>query len=147
MAGLDLETCKAIANAPLEDALTMLSIDDAEKQEGFSYQKLSGLTMYYNPAVLPARVYVSDDKVEMVYISASELQSTTPTQLEQIIDGGEPTQLRSRSGKKAKQYVHPEQGFAYSCQGEKIFFVEVFKGRPLEAYLEEIYEEPGPFIR
>jgi hypothetical protein len=144
----DLETCVAIVNASVEDALTMLEVDDAEKQEGLSYQKLSDLTMYYNPAVLSARVYISSAKVEMVYVPSGEwLRDITPKQLEEKIGGGAPTRLRSRSGKKASHYVHPEQGIAYSSQKDKVLFVEVFQSRPLEAYLEQIYEEPGPFIR
>lgn len=148
MQRFDLETYKAIVNASVKDVLAMLKVDDTEKQEGLSYQKLTDLTMYYNPTVLSARVYIGSEKVEMVYVPSGEwLRDITPEQLEKKIGGGAPTHLRSRSGKKASHYVHPEQGIAYSSQKDKVLFVEVFQSRSLEAYLEQIYEEPGPFIR
>jgi hypothetical protein len=57
-----------------------------------------------------------------------------------------PARRRGRSSTTANQYVQAERGVAYSEDGDEVEFVEVFPPRSLEAYLEDIYRDPGEFI-
>ena len=92
-------------------------------------------------------MYVGSERVEMVYVpSGPALAGVTRSELEECA-GTQPTLLRSRAGKEYVHYSHPEQGIAYSSEGDKVRFVEIFRPRSLNAYKAEIYRDPGPFIR
>jgi len=111
------------------------------------YEGLEHVTHYYNPSVSPARVYVSDGRVQMVYVpSGAAVAETTPSEIDAQI-GGRGHRLRSRTGKTANQYVQAERGVAYSEDEGRVQFVEIFPPRSLEAYLKDIYRDPGPFTR
>jgi hypothetical protein len=55
--------------------------------------------------------------------------------------------MRSRAGKEYTHTVYPTEGVAFSADGDEVVILEVFPPRTLDAYLKEIYEDPGPFIR
>ena len=124
-----------------------LETDGGETHRGVRYEGLEGLSQYYNPAVFPGRVYVGSDGVEMVYVpSGPALAGVTRGDIEKGA-GTQPTLLRSRAGKEYVHYAHPEQGIAYSSEGDQVRFDEIFRPRSLDAYEAEIYRDPGPFIR
>lgn len=124
-----------------------LDIEHGETHHGASYEGLKDLTQYYNAAAFPGRVYVSGERVEMVYIPhGSALADTTVKELRSALKGKSKS-LRSRAGKEFDHMVYPADGVAFSCEDDELRFVEVFPPRPLEAYLDEIYRDPGPFTR
>lgn len=130
-----------------EQVKMRLETAGGETHRGVSYEGLEGLSQYYNPAVFGGRVYVGSERVEIVYVpSGPALAGITRGELEKSA-GTQPTILRSRAGKEYVHYVHPEQGIAYSSEGDRVRFVEVFRPRSLDAYQAEIYRDPGPFIR
>jgi hypothetical protein len=110
------------------------------------YEGLEHVTHYYNPAVLPAHIYVRDGRVQMVYVPSAGLAETTPSEIDAQV-GGRGHRVRSRTGKTANQYVQAERGLAYSEDGGTVQFVEIFPPRSREAYLTDIYQDPGPFTR
>jgi hypothetical protein len=111
------------------------------------YEGLEHVTQYYNPAVLPVRLYVRDGRVQMVYVpSGPALAGTTPSEIDAQV-GGRGQRLRSRTGKTANQYVQAERGVAYAEDGGTVQFVEIFPPRSHAAYLQDIYQDPGPFTR
>lgn len=141
----DLKACEAMLELTAEQVEMRLEIEGGETDR--RYEGLEGLSQYYNPAVFPGRVYVGSERVEMVYVpSGPALAGVTRGELEECA-GTQPTLLRSRAGKEYVHYSHPEQGIAYSSEGDKVRFVEIFRPRSLDAYKAEIYRDPGPFIR
>jgi hypothetical protein len=142
----DLDACRALLGLSETQVKERLQIHGDEARRGVRYEGLEGLSQYYNPDVFPARVYVRAARVQMVYVpSGPALRDVTREELEAQI-GSEPTPLRSRAGKEYVHYAHPEQGVAYSSEGDEVRFVEVFPPRSLDAYRAEIYRDPGPFI-
>ena len=124
-----------------------LATEGGEVDPDRRYEGLEHVTHYYNPSVSPARVYVSDGRVQMVYVpSGAAVAETTPSEIDAQI-GGRGHRLRSRTGKTANQYVQAERGVAYSEDEGRVQFVEIFPPRSLEAYLKDIYRDPGPFTR
>jgi len=118
-----------------------------EVRHDVSYEGLEHLTEIYNPSVFPGRVYVRDGAVQLVYIpSGAALENVSMDDLEAQL-GGEGVPLRSRAGKVFGHYVHADKGVAYSANEEEVAFIEVFPPRSHDAYLADIYREPGPFIR
>lgn len=145
---LDLDACRALLELTDAQVRARLQIDGAgETHEGVQYEGIVGVTQYYNPDAFAGRVYVRGDRVEIVYVpSGPALAGVTRADLDAPA-GGEPAALRSRAGKEYVHYAHPEQGLAYSAEGDDVLFVEVFRPRSLEAYEAEIYRDPGPFTR
>ena len=143
----DLAASRAVLDLPEDEVRHKLGGPGGETEANVRYEGLDGVTMYYNPAVLPARVYVRDGRVQMVYVpSGSALDGLTPADLErQLVSKG--IRLRSRAGKRFGHHVFAEDGVAYSSDRHGVRFVEVFPPRSHEAYVSEIYREPGRFIR
>jgi hypothetical protein len=121
---------------------------DAEVNTDRRYEGLEHVTHYYNPSVLPAHVYVRNGRVQMVYVprGSAALQDTTPADIDAQV-GGRGQRVRSRAGKSSNQYVRADQGVAYSTDEDEVEFVEIFRPRSLDAYLREIYQDPGEFIK
>jgi hypothetical protein len=141
----DLDACVAMLGLSDEQVRARLQIERGETRPRARYEGLQDLTGYFNPAVFPGRVYVGSARVQMVYIPAGPaLRGVTPAELGARM-GSEPVLLRSRAGKEYVHYAHPEQGVAYSSDGDEVVFVEVFPPRSLGAYLAEIYRDPGLF--
>ena len=114
----DLKACEAMLELTAEQVEKRLEIEGGETDR--RYEGLEGLSQYYNPAVFPGRVYVGSDRVQMVYVpSGPALAGVTRGDLEKSA-GTEPTLLRSRAGKEYVHYVHPEQGIAYSSEGDQV---------------------------
>jgi hypothetical protein len=144
----DLGACRAMLELTAAQVRARLEINGAgEIHEGVKYEGLAGVTQYYNRDVLPARIYVRADRVDMVYVpSGPALAGVTCYDLDAEA-GGKPVSFRSRAGKEYVHYAHTEQGLAYSAKGDDVRFVEVFPPCSLDAYEREIYRDPGPFIR
>ena len=143
----DLKACEAMLELTAEQVEMRLEIDGGETHRGVRYEGLEDLSQYYNPTVFPGRVYVGSERVEMVYVpSGPALAGVTRGDIEKGA-GTQPTLLRSRAGKEYVHYAHPEEGIAYSSEGDEVCFVEVFRPRSLDAYKAEIYRDPGPFTR
>lgn len=140
-----LTDARALLGRSLDEVRQVLGAD-AEAIPGDEYGRLEEVTSIENDEVLPATVYLRDDRVELLYISGDALGDLRPADLAAQV-GGEPIALRSRAGKQATLWVHAAEGVAYSEQGGSIDFLEVFLPRSQAAYEAEIYREPAAFIR
>mgnify|MGYP000101638347 CR=1 FL=1 len=143
----DLAACQQILGLSVSALKTKLDIAHGETHEDVAYEGLEGVTQYYNPKSFPGRVYVRDGAVQMVYVpSGAALAGVSVRDLTQKLTG-KAKEMRSRAGKEFTHYIYAGQGVAFSADGDELCFVEVFRGRALKAYLAEIYQDPGPFIR
>jgi hypothetical protein len=141
----DLDGCRAMLQLSEDQVRERLDGEGSETRRDLRYEGLEHVTQYYNPRVFPGRVYVRDGRVQMVYVpSGPALKGLTTDQLEKQL-GGKATELRSRAGKSSVQTVRPQEGVAYSSEGDEVQFVEVFSPRTLDAYKSDIYRDPGPF--
>ena len=146
-ATFDLSAARALLKLSPARVRDRLDIERGETHKDVTYEGLPNLTQYYNPAAFPGRVYVSDARVEMVYIPhGPALADTTVKELRRSLTG-KSKELRSRAGKEFGHIVYPTDGVAFSCEDDELRFVEVFPPRTLQAYLDEIYRDPGPFTR
>jgi len=92
--------------------------------------------------------FFKDGKLKIIYISDEgstkkiwgEFKSTTN------INAPEKT-ARSRAGKTSYQLIFAGQGITASITHDDVDFIEIYPPCSLQAYLEKIYREPGPFIR
>jgi hypothetical protein len=133
----------SLRDLTLEQATERLGLADDELEHGLRYEGLSDLTFAHKPGAHPGYFYFRDGDLVMLYVEDSGLDvETLRTEL------GEPDlTLRSRAGKGYAHRVYPERGVAYSSKGGDLAFVEVFPPTSAQRYEQEIYEDPGEFIR
>lgn len=142
----DLAEARALLGLTQEEARKRLQISDGSR-DGVRYEGLEHLTELYNPDVFPARAYIRDGKVALVYApNGAALSGLKAATLEREL-GGKGTRLRSRAGKQFGHFVHADKGVAYSADSEGVRFVEVFEPRSQPEYEADIYREPPKFKR
>lgn len=126
-----------------EAVAAKLAAKPEQIETGLKYEKLDSLTKIYCPDKYPAHFYFKGDRQVMQYIG--DETALRPFHASTLMKRfGEPIELDSRAG-KYPHYVHPEQGIAYSADGEQIILLEIFPPCSLEDYLANIYEQPAPF--
>lgn len=132
-----------------DELLSRLRIDEASVEPGYAYESMTGLERAYDPDRLPVHVYFDGDEVVMMFTEeAAFLDSVTPESVRERL--GEPTlTLRSSAGKRSTLWVYPGAGLAVSAGGDTdaVDFVEVFPPTTAEEYEQNIYDDPGPFIK
>jgi len=143
-ATFDLEACREMLKLTPEEVRDRLK--GGEVRERVQYEGIKGVTQYYNAEVFPGRVYVSDKRVEMVYVPQRALQDITAKEIKSLIKGRTKS-LRSRAGKEYTHVVDADDGVAFSADKDEVVILEVFPPRSFKKYEEEIYEDPGEFIR
>ncbi|NOY27686.1 MAG: hypothetical protein GXP62_17615 [Oligoflexia bacterium] len=125
--------------------LQHLHIDEDAVQHGLSYGPSAGLDMVTAPTVSPARFYLTGDQLVMIQVSGPALEDVDPDALLQRF----PPQIAvsSRAGKTFEHQVCASQGIAWSDDGERVAFVEIFPPTSVEDWKRRFYAEPGPFIK
>ena len=139
-----LDDARAYLGRSLEEVQRALG-PHAEPIPGDEYGKLGEVTSIEYEVVFPGTLFLRDDRVELVYLGEDAVAGLSAADL--AADLGDAARLRSRAGKHATLFVHAEQGVAYSAQGDRLDFLEVFQPRTQAAYEAEIYREPHAFIR
>lgn len=143
-ARFDMSACQEMLKLSPDEVAERLK--GGEVRERVQYEGIKGVTQYYNADVFPGRVYVSDKRVEMVYVPRTALRDVTAKEIASHIKGRTKS-LRSRAGKEYTHIVDANDGVAYSTDDDEVVILEVFPPRPFKEYEEEIYEDPGEFIR
>jgi hypothetical protein len=138
-----LDELIALRDLTFDEAAQRLDLSDDNVEDGLQYEGLKGMTMAHNPERHPGRFYFRDGRLAMLYVAKPDVDAGT---LEREL--GEPdVTLRSRAGKGYAHHVYADRGIAYSSRGDDVAFVELFSPTSVERYEQEIYEDPGAFIR
>ncbi|HHG84821.1 MAG TPA: hypothetical protein ENJ82_08720 [Bacteroidetes bacterium] len=143
-----LKDWKAMLGNSLSQMIAELSADQSHYDSGRAYEKLKNLTWLHQPDSNPAHFYFEDDHLRLIYlnISADVVQQLSPTEMFAALGQMPPKDvLRSRAGKLAQHYAYPKQGIAFSVESDMLVFIELFPPMSRSAYLEQIYQDPGPF--
>jgi hypothetical protein len=90
--------------------------------------------------------FFKDGKLKLIYISNDALINKLWNELKLTSAAPEET-VRSRAGKTSNQLVFASQGLTVSITKDEVDFVEIYFPCTVEEYLENIYREPGKFIR
>lgn len=114
--------------------------------EGVRYEKITGAI----------RVDVPDDGffffkhgiLKIIYISNDAQAERLWGEFKDSFDTNTPKKtVRSRAGKTSNQLIFASQGITASLKGHRIDFIEIYPPCSLEDYLDNVYREPGLFIR
>jgi hypothetical protein len=141
---LDLDEARDLLGLTQDELVARLGVGPGDIDPGYRYEGLDDVAMLYSPDAFPGRIYLRDDRPEIVYVS--EPAGWSEAKLEAEL-GGPGDELRSRAGKTFTHHVHADRGVAWSSDGDEVAFVEVFRPRSLAEYERDIYRDPGPFIR
>jgi hypothetical protein len=130
-----------------DELLDRIGATPADVRRNLRYEKLEGLDVVDRPDASPARIFLRDGRVELVYLpEGPALAGLTAGGLQQEL-GPPEAWLASRVGKAFSQCVNATQGVAYATDGDELAFVELFRPRSLAEYERDIYQDPGPFVR
>lgn len=123
-------------------------MEEAHIQRDGFYGNQKGLTVLYDPDTYPGIFFLKNGQCLLFYASMDWETTDGLTYSNFIRLLGEPAaDLPSRAGKLSSVYVFPEQGVAFSANGESVEFVEIFAPATLKDYQDRFYRKPGPFIR
>lgn len=110
-----------------------------------SYGLLTGVDRLQANALFPAHFYFAGGELKLIYVPSTGVAGTRAADwLERLGPG---PQLRSRTGKRSVLEVRPDVGFAFAHDEDEVELAEVFAPTTLDRYEQEIYEDPGAFIR
>jgi hypothetical protein len=143
-----LQKWQSYLGSNLEDMLKELSANENHVANGRAYEKLKDLTWLHQPDRDKAHFYFQNDKLILIYLNEAvpEVNTLSPYDLFNTL--GNPTEkdyLRSRAGKLARHLAYPEQGIAFSFEGDEILFIELFAPMARAEYINDIYQDPGDF--
>lgn len=125
------------------EAAAFLEVDLRARHPVSGYGSLHGLdALDAGPGI---RLYLREDRVELIYVGRAGLPPGTDHQELVALAGSEGTTLPSRQGKLASVHVVAPGGMAWSELDGEIGWLELFQPRTLERYLEEIYARPPVF--
>lgn len=128
----------------LSEFIQQHSIPDSEIHEDVAYEKLTDVTRIDLPA--GEFLFFKEGKLVMIYISEEKIAKELWDEFSKENNTPE-KRVRSRAGKTANQLIFASRGLTASIAKDEVHFIEIYPPCTLETYLEQIYNEPSPFIR
>jgi hypothetical protein len=145
-AGLGLDDLLALRGLSRDELRQRFGISGENVTADVGYGRLTGLDRLDNPDAFPGYFFFRGPEQLMLYVGRGALGEADPAELEREL-GPPAATLRSRTGAESELRVHPERGVAYATDGSSVEILELFPPTTLERYSEEIYEDPGEFIK
>jgi hypothetical protein len=143
---MELSNYKRWFSLPYDEFNAENKIDTKQIHEDVRYEKITGAI----------RVDVSNDEffffrhgtLRIIYISNDVMADKLWCEFRNSFDTCTPEKtVRSRAGKTSNQLIFASQGFTASLNGDGVDFIEIYPACSLKDYLDEVYKEPGLFIR
>lgn len=118
---------------------------DIQINKNVGYEKITEAT---HVSTGSQHFYYKDDVLKIIYVSDERLTALLWEELKKTIDVTAPDKtVRSRAGKTSNQLIFAGHGVTVSVTKGEANFIEIYPPCSLDEYLEQIYVEPGPFIR
>lgn len=149
-------------NSVLSDWLALLGLTFEEIKARFhmhsknldshtSYGNLARVVELHNASAHPARFYFRDAKpdgkpIAIVIDTSDTLDKLDPGTLRAEL-GAPRDMLASRAGKDFTHYVYPKRGVAFSANADSVAYLEIFPPTTLAQYEQDLYLDPGPFVK
>lgn len=130
----------------LNDFIAEYKIDSAQVHENVRYEKITDVTRVDGPN--EEFLFFSSGSLKMIYISNEAQAESLWREFNEAFDSNTSEKMvRSRAGKTSNQLIFAGQGFTASIKNEEVDFIEIYPPCSLQDYLDNIYKEPGLFIR
>jgi hypothetical protein len=141
---VDLGETLALRELSRAEVAARFGLGDDAVVPGVAYEGLSPVDRLSTPA---GHFFFQGDRQVMLYVPRAILEGTDPAALERELGGPPAAQLRSRTGADSSFRVWPDRGVAFATDGHAVEVLEVFPPTTLERYRDEIWQDPGEFIR
>jgi hypothetical protein len=130
----------------IEATIALLQPAEAQILQNAAYERLKGLTRVSAPASDPAIYYLHHGSVALIVIEDLKVMSLLQEdELLHILGAPSAAQeMASQIGKQATHFAYPEDGIAFSVMDGQAVLVELFAPISMAAYLDSIYQKPGP---
>ncbi len=92
--------------------------------------------------------FFKHDTLKIIYISNDVLTERLWGEFKNSFDTNTPEKtVRSRAGKTSNQLIFASQGITASLRDDSVDYIEIYPPCSLQDYLDNVYREPGLFIR
>lgn len=143
---MKLDDYKTYFNLSYNQFITQHNIAGSQINENVSYEKIkdvSRVDLDDNQFF-----FFKDNKLKVIYISDDTLAKKIWNEFKNTTDTYIPDEtVRSRAGKTSNQLIFAGKGITASINHGEVDFIEIYPPCSLQDYLENIYREPGAFIR
>jgi hypothetical protein len=140
-----IDSARAFLGQSLEDARNLLG-GDVEQVVGDQYGRMRDVISLESTKAFPGTLYVKGGEVRLVRVDHTGLRGLRRSALCSKM-GDDFVRLPSRAGKQATILLYAREGIAFSCQGERLHFLEVFEPCTQKEYEDRYYRPPPAFIR
>ncbi len=129
-----------------DEFIVQNEIDRSQVEENVRYEKITQVTRVHGPN--EEFLFFKDGTLRIIYISSEILCEGLWREFKKSFDTSAPEKMvRSRAGKPSNQLIFAKLGFTVSLKGDNVDFIEIYPPCSLEDYLDNVYREPGLFIR
>lgn len=146
-----LDEWLALAHLTFAEIQARFQMNDDNLDSHTSYGNLARVVELHNASAHPARFYFKDTtpaaKPIVIVLDAPEaLAQLDPNELRAELGAPRET-FASRAGKDFAHYVYPDRGIAFSANRDTLAYLEIFSPMTLTQYENELYLDPGPFVK
>jgi hypothetical protein len=141
---VDLDETLALRALSRSEVAARFGLGEDAVVPDVAYENLRPVDRLSTPA---GHFFFQGDRQAMLYVPRSMLEGTDPAALERGLGGPPAAQLPSRTGADSELRVWPDRGVAFATDGRAVEVLEVFPPTTLERYRDEIWNDPGEFIR
>lgn len=121
------------------------NIQHNQVHEHLRYEKVTDATRVDVPGC--QYFFFQQGTLKVIYISDDALAKTIWDAFKNSTSILPDDTVRSRAGKTSNQVIFAGQGITASVSKGEVDFIEIYSPCSLQDYLENIYQEPQPFIR
>lgn len=146
-----LQEWRALSHLTFEELQARLVMRPEHLDSHTSYGNLAHVVELHNKSADPARFYFREAKakekpIAVVIEDHAALAALDPKDLRAEL-GAPREMLASRAGKEYTHFVYPERGIAFSANRDEVVLLEIFPPTTLAHYKQELYLDPGPFVK
>jgi hypothetical protein len=143
---MELNNYKRWFSVRYEDFLAERKINMSQVDEDVRYEKITDVICVEVSEF--EFFFFKDGALQIIYISNEELTQRLWNEFKLSFNEEAPEKkVRSRAGKTSNQLIFATQGFTASVKGNDADFIEIYSPCSVQDYLDNVYREPGAFIR
>jgi hypothetical protein len=146
LAAMELSNCKRWFTLSYDEFIAENKIDISQVHEDVRYEKITGVVRV--DLSNERYFFFKDGTLKLIYISNDVVIERLWRAFKNSLDNNTPEKtVRSRAGKTSNQLIFASQGITASLKDTSVDFIEIYPPCSLQDYLDNVYSEPGLFIR
>jgi hypothetical protein len=141
---MKLEEYKKYFSVAFDEFTWLNEISADQIHEDVRYEKITDVTRVDRDE--NESFFFKGGKLKLIYISNEALINRLWNEFKLTSTAPAET-VRSRAGKTSNQLIFAAHGITVSITKDEVHFIEIYLPCTVDDYLENVYREPGKFIR